>query len=215
MANNKVQLSDGTVLLDLTGDTVTPETLLSGVTAHNAAGERIRGAVAPVRYDVAQNLTNAQKEQAQSNIGAATVDHNHHGRVIEPTSVELFPGASAGHGGYIDFHFNSDAADYTSRIYESAKGELKYNGHKIVSTANITAIYGATVTLANGVTTYKHSAIKANSVCFAQWRAGSVSTLVDSALSTTSKDGAVTIIAKGLESTANAKLPINLLIINL
>lgn len=43
MANNKVQLSDGTVLLDLTGDTVTPETLLSGVTAHNAAGEPIVG----------------------------------------------------------------------------------------------------------------------------------------------------------------------------
>lgn len=45
MANNKVQLSDGTVLLDLTGDTVTPENLLSGVTAHNAAGEPIVGAV--------------------------------------------------------------------------------------------------------------------------------------------------------------------------
>ena len=41
MANNKVQLSDGTVLLDLTGDTVTPETLMAGVIAHNAAGERI------------------------------------------------------------------------------------------------------------------------------------------------------------------------------
>ena len=49
MANNKVQLSDGTVLLDLTGDTVTPETLLSGVTAHNAAGNPIVGAVAVAR----------------------------------------------------------------------------------------------------------------------------------------------------------------------
>lgn len=43
MANNKVQLSDGTVLLDLTGDTVTPQTLLSGVTAHDAAGNPIVG----------------------------------------------------------------------------------------------------------------------------------------------------------------------------
>lgn len=49
MANNKVQLSDGTVLLDLTGDTVTPETLLSGVTAHNAAGERIVGTVVGIK----------------------------------------------------------------------------------------------------------------------------------------------------------------------
>ena len=47
MANNKVQLSDGTVLLDLTGDTVTPETLLSGATAHNAAGEKITGVIKP------------------------------------------------------------------------------------------------------------------------------------------------------------------------
>lgn len=43
MANNKVQLSDGTVLLDLTGDTVTPETLAAGITAHNAAGNPIVG----------------------------------------------------------------------------------------------------------------------------------------------------------------------------
>lgn len=44
MANNKVQLSDGTTLMDLTQDTVTPQTLLSGATAHNAAGEQIVGA---------------------------------------------------------------------------------------------------------------------------------------------------------------------------
>lgn len=43
MANNKVQLSDGTVLLDLTGDTVTPEKLAIGVTAHDAAGNPIVG----------------------------------------------------------------------------------------------------------------------------------------------------------------------------
>ena len=71
MANNKVQLSDGTVLLDLTGDTVTPETLLPGAIAHDAAGNRISGAVAPVRYDVAQDLTSEQKKQARDNIGAS------------------------------------------------------------------------------------------------------------------------------------------------
>ena len=46
MANNKVQLSDGTTLMDLTQDTVTPQTLLSGATAHNAAGEQIVGEAA-------------------------------------------------------------------------------------------------------------------------------------------------------------------------
>lgn len=49
MANNKVQLSDGTVLLDLTGDTVTPETLAAGVTAHDAAGNPIVGTVVGIK----------------------------------------------------------------------------------------------------------------------------------------------------------------------
>lgn len=43
MANNKVQLADGTVLIDLTEDTVTDADVRSGVTAHNAAGAPIEG----------------------------------------------------------------------------------------------------------------------------------------------------------------------------
>ena len=70
MAVNKVEVN-GETKLDLTQDTVTPENLLSGATAHNAAGEQISGAVAPVRYDVAQNLTSEQQKQARDNIGAS------------------------------------------------------------------------------------------------------------------------------------------------
>ena len=33
-------------------------------------------------------------------------------------------GSSAGHGGYIDFHYNGNTADYTSRIIEDAAGQL-------------------------------------------------------------------------------------------
>ena len=73
MAVNKVEVN-GETKLDLTQDTVTPENLLSGATAHNAAGERISGAVAPVRYDVAQDLTSNQKTRARENIGAASID---------------------------------------------------------------------------------------------------------------------------------------------
>lgn len=49
MAVNKVEVG-GEVKLDLTEDTVTPENLLSGATAHNAAGEKIVGSAikAPV-----------------------------------------------------------------------------------------------------------------------------------------------------------------------
>lgn len=46
MAVNKVVLGSET-LLDLTGDTVTKDTLLKGQTAHNAAGEQIEGEYAP------------------------------------------------------------------------------------------------------------------------------------------------------------------------
>lgn len=41
-AVNKVVV-DGVTRLDLTGDSVTPQTLLAGATAHNAAGEQIEG----------------------------------------------------------------------------------------------------------------------------------------------------------------------------
>lgn len=47
MAVNKVALN-GEVKLDLTADTVTPQTLLKGKTAHNAAGELITGVYEPM-----------------------------------------------------------------------------------------------------------------------------------------------------------------------
>ncbi|MBP5605552.1 MAG: hypothetical protein J6X60_08420, partial [Ruminiclostridium sp.] len=43
MAVNKVVRSTGEVLIDLTADTVVPEVLLSGYTAHNAAGVAVTG----------------------------------------------------------------------------------------------------------------------------------------------------------------------------
>lgn len=42
--NSKIVLSDGTVLLDLTSDTVSTASLLTGVTAHDKSGAPITGA---------------------------------------------------------------------------------------------------------------------------------------------------------------------------
>lgn len=46
MANSKVVLSDGTVLIDLTGDNVEASKLLKGYTAHGADGEPVEGSCA-------------------------------------------------------------------------------------------------------------------------------------------------------------------------
>ena len=55
MAVNKVSIN-GMTVLDLTADTVTPETLSVGVTAHNAAGELITGThIEPVTYYKGEN----------------------------------------------------------------------------------------------------------------------------------------------------------------
>ena len=43
MANNKVQLADGSVLIDLTNDTVVANVLKTGYTAHDASGNIITG----------------------------------------------------------------------------------------------------------------------------------------------------------------------------
>ncbi|MDB7815689.1 hypothetical protein [Intestinimonas butyriciproducens] len=59
-----------------------------------------------------------------ADIGAAAASHNHIGDSIKPGSLELSPSASASHGGLIDFHYNGDAADYTSRIIEDRAGRI-------------------------------------------------------------------------------------------
>lgn len=51
---NKVDLN-GVTVLDLTSDTVTPETLLVGTTAHNAKGETITGTLVPCTVYSAEN----------------------------------------------------------------------------------------------------------------------------------------------------------------
>lgn len=61
MAVNKVEIN-GKTIIDLTKDTVLPQTLLSGVTAHNAAGEPIVGAVAVA--PASATLPNAPGEAA-------------------------------------------------------------------------------------------------------------------------------------------------------
>ena len=187
---------------------------VNGVTPDNNGNITLSASnVGAVGYDAPQSLTAAQQAQALSNIGGAESSHTHSGQAISPAAIELFPGASAGNGGYIDFHYNNDPADYTSRLIEIPKGVLKYNDHGLLSTANIAAIYNVHAKFTNGIFEYSNSAIKATSVCFAQFR-GSATTsgFQDTVLGVTSYAGKLRIVAK---NGGTFETDVNVLIINL
>lgn len=276
---------NGETIVDLRSDNVTPEAMVPGTTAHNAAGEQITGTYVPPVTSV--NGKTGAVELGASDVGAvpttrtvngkalssnitlsandvgalpisggtltgsltgqyitgtwlrttevsdkagdfATIDSDGwiykrtasevnddiiRGKNISPAAIELFPGASAGNGGYIDFHYNNDSADFTSRIMEIPSGYVTLNGMGIMTRANIIAVWNAAVTFTNGIAEYSNNAIKANCVCFAQFRASSVdSTFQDTALSVSNPtDGKLTIVAKnGATFSSN----LNILILN-
>lgn len=69
-----------------------------------------------------------------------------YGQCIEFSNIA----SSAGHGGFIDFHFNGSTEDYTSRIIESASGKL----HLVASLVRIGN--GPSVTFAMSGTSYDY-----------------------------------------------------------
>lgn len=93
MAVNKVDLNGETVL-DLTGDTVTPEALNKGVTAHNAAGEQIAGTQVPVATvnDIAPddtgNVTLAAADIPYTATGSTTVKSEIDNRQMDTKKLE-------------------------------------------------------------------------------------------------------------------------------
>lgn len=80
MATNKVVMDtpEGEqTLIDLTNDSVTPETLAEGTTAHDASGQQVTGTMpTSVVLYTKQTLTEEQKAQARANIGASAVKVN-------------------------------------------------------------------------------------------------------------------------------------------
>lgn len=70
MGNSKIVFGDRT-LIDLSGDTVTPQDLRVGVTAHNAAGEQIAGQLDPVQLSIIVSVTSGSVVTATK--GAAVI----------------------------------------------------------------------------------------------------------------------------------------------
>lgn len=73
MGISKVNFGEAT-LIDLTNDSVTADALVKGVTAHNAAGERVVGTLSDFVLYTPQTLTDEQKKQARANVDAASND---------------------------------------------------------------------------------------------------------------------------------------------
>ena len=94
----------------------------------------------------AAQLSTARTIWGQSFDGSAAVK----GDITQATCLEFSEiGGSAGHGGYIDFHYNGSTSDYTSRIIEDASGVLKINnaifaklsGNVSIGTSTISQTY--------------------------------------------------------------------------
>lgn len=273
---------NGETIVDLRNDNVTPEAMVPGTTAHNAAGEQITGTYVPPVTSV--NGKTGAVELGASDVGAvptartvngkalssnitlsandvgalptsggtltgsltgkyitgtwlrttevsdkagdfATIDSDGwiykrtasevnddiiRGKNISPASLEIFPGSNAGHGGYIDFHYNNNAADYTSRLIEH-NGYILYNNSRLLSAANVIAVLRTNIAFTDGIGTYENSNITASSVCFVQLQASTVASLYDTVLSAVAGNGSLTIVAK---AKPNGTLPVNILIIN-
>lgn len=87
MGVSKVDFA-GNTLVDLTGDSVTPEALLEGATAHNAAGDQIAGAVSVAP---ASNTTPKAPGTASAGTSAAYArgDHVHPKQTVTKSDVGL------------------------------------------------------------------------------------------------------------------------------
>ena len=65
--------------------------------------------------------------------------------------IEFRPPSNAGHGGYLDFHFNGTTGDYTSRIIEMPSGEITINNTRFTWDSDNIQHYGT----ANGWTYFQ------------------------------------------------------------
>lgn len=113
MANNKVQLADGTTLIDLTEDTVTAGDLVLGATAHDRSGEIITGTFDPSIY-----IENSEKGVAD---GVAELDSS--GKVPTSQLPQIVPFMISQQPSNVSF---SEAGDQVTFSLTAAGGSGTY-----------------------------------------------------------------------------------------
>ena len=100
MANNKILFGEE-VLLDLTGDTVTPDTLAEGYTAHDRSGEAIVGVMTPNKpVDVASNdaMTAIAAKATESDLGKVYLFVGEDDGVYEKDALYILIEKGSGYG---------------------------------------------------------------------------------------------------------------------
>ena len=124
MAVNRVEIN-GVPVLDLTQDTVTPQNLLQGETAHNAAGEQIDGAVV-----VAPASTTSPKAPGTASTGSESAyargDHVHPKQSVSKSDVGLGNVDNVSVNARLNRSTNVNAADTNYTTY-MARGEALFS----------------------------------------------------------------------------------------
>ena len=129
---------NGETVVDLRNDTVTPQTLLSGATAHNAAGEKIAGAVV-----TAPASTTTPKAPGTANAGSenayARGDHVHPTdttRQPKITANGILKGDGAGgvSGGAVE---KSELADAVKNSLDKADASVQTTGGTMTGTLTV------------------------------------------------------------------------------
>ena len=131
MGVNKVEFG-GNTLIDLTNDTVTPETLLEGEVAHNAAGEQIVGSL---NLDNYQTKTDEALETNDKTVAGAINEVNRKGfdKISYISAESTYGSLAATDGIYIGA--NIDIVDSSYSNYASGSFNYKL---PIVAGENIT-----------------------------------------------------------------------------
>lgn len=124
MGVSKVDFA-GNTLINLTGDSVTPETLLEGATAHNAAGDQIAGAVA-----VAPASNTTPKAPGAASAGSESAyargDHVHPKQAVTKSDVGLGNVDNVSINTRLNRTTNVNAADSNYTTY-MARGEALFS----------------------------------------------------------------------------------------
>lgn len=154
MANNpyvnKVQKADGTVLIDLTSDTVTANVLLSGATAHSASGASITGSIASksssdlsVSGDTVTVPAGYYASQASASVSSGSITNNTSGGTSSGT-INRGNQIKVGAGYYPnDLYYTAQSNSGTYTV--SSSGTKTVNGYYYASVGSCTVTNNTTL----------------------------------------------------------------------